>query len=600
MKTIQTTICVQFLFFLFYSTILFAQAGQNTRLDWKLHDVGQVRQLITNMGTEWKAQTDYPGLIYCEYPLNSNEEHIGEGGIWIGAISQGDTLVSASSVWANPRYEFYPGGSLDDTIWIVKKDLKIHIPYWKTYSAVSDQDFICKYTDYNILNIGDHKPLYLDIIQTSYAWSSAPLDEIIVYNYNIIPVKNDLQDVYFGFWLDGNVGYRAPGWGFALDDLSLYDHDLNMAIAYDPPIGEDGEAYSPIGIKIYPPEYLDPESLEWTFNWYAGGSSGSVPADRDPELYQQMSNGIIMPDQTAGSGSQFVYSFGPFDLSQNDTFKVVVGQVLGMGLKGLSKNAGRLDWLVSRKFQVPSAPPAPPLRVEIDSRKVILRWDVQPGDINPEEYKDPNRADSSANPFEGYRVYKSTQSSTGPWSLLAEYDEVDNVFNHNLGLEYEYVDEGLLDNFEYYYSVTSFSKPDTISEYPTQESSLSAGTRIVIPGTAAPEEVGKVAVVPNPYRGDIAYHQYNPPWERIPRGRNWMEQDRQVMFINLPSQCEIKIYTVAGDIVATLEHNNYEQGFEKWNLTSSVGQAVASGIYLFSVENLTTGRIQIGKFVIIK
>ncbi|NIA09961.1 MAG: hypothetical protein GWP10_09580, partial [Nitrospiraceae bacterium] len=113
--------------------------------------------------------------------------------------------------------------------------------------------------------------------------------------------------------------------------------------------------------------------------------------------------------------------------------------------------------------------------------------------------------------------------------------------------------------------------------------------------------IGKVAVVPNPYRGDIAYNIYNPPWEK-PGGTRarWMEQDRRIQFINLPAQCEIKIYTLAGDLVATIPHNDPNKGYEDWNLTSFAGQAISSGIYLFAAKDSKTGDVQLGKFVIIK
>jgi hypothetical protein len=68
----------------------------------------------------------------------------------------------------------------------------------------------------------------------------------------------------------------------------------------------------------------------------------------------------------------------------------------------------------------------------------------------------------------------------------------------------------------------------------------------------------------------------------------------------LPVECEIKIYTLAGDLVDTIYHNDPVEGFEGWNLTSSIGQAVASGIYLFSVKDLRNGNAQVGKFVILK
>jgi hypothetical protein len=81
-----------------------------------------------------------------------------------------------------------------------------------------------------------------------------------------------------------------------------------------------------------------------------------------------------------------------------------------------------------------------------------------------------------------------------------------------------------------------------------------------------------VAVVPNPYRATEA-------WDS-PTGH-------EVHFINLPSQAKIKIYSVAGDLVAELEHNDPVRDFERWNLKNRYGQDVASGIYVYRVESAT-------------
>ena len=79
----------------------------------------------------------------------------------------------------------------------------------------------------------------------------------------------------------------------------------------------------------------------------------------------------------------------------------------------------------------------------------------------------------------------------------------------------------------------------------------------------------------------------------------WMEQDRRIQFINLPSPSTIKIYTLAGDVIRELKHSDPSRGFIDWNLTSSVGQTIASGLYMFSVQD-EKGSLQVGKFVIIK
>ena len=92
-----------------------------------------------------------------------------------------------------------------------------------------------------------------------------------------------------------------------------------------------------------------------------------------------------------------------------------------------------------------------------------------------------------------------------------------------------------------------------------------------------------------------------PAWESPDGNRvRWTENDRRIQFINLPSPSEIKIYTMAGDLVDTIQHNDANRGFADWNLTSSIGQTISSGIYLFTVEDSRSGEVQVGKFVIIK
>lgn len=566
-----------------------------------MHNVGQVRQFVSNIGSLWPTGyliQDFTGMIYCEFPPNSFEEHVGEGGIWVGALVGNDTLVSVTTSW-HSSVEFFPSSDPADTVWVVLKGDTVDIPYWPQYTAISDQDFVCRYSDYNVSNIALHEPLFIDVIQTSYAWSSPPLDQMIVFNFYIIPTQIDLKDVYIAYWLDGNVGYRGEGWEFALDDYSIYIADQHLGISMDYPGRTDGKAYSPIGVKIYPPENTPESSLRWTFDWIEDPNFG--PPGRDGLRYAEMAKGVIQQDQKEAIGSQFIISFGPFNLSVGDTLHFRLGELLGAGLSGLMENAKQLDWLIKNDFHVPSPPPKPPLRVEARSHEVNLRWNALPGDKDPETYQDPYRADSSTVPFEGYRVYKSTISATGPWNLLAEYDLADNEYSHNIGLEREYTDVGLLNNLDYFYSVTAFSKPDTGSNFPSQESSIIANAQKAVPGNAPPENVGLVAVVPNPYRGDVAYHSYNPPWEKPdPSRKRWMEQDRRIQFINLPAKCEIKIYTLAGDLVNTISRDDPTKGYEDWNLTSAVGQAISSGIYLFTVEDEISGNVQVGKFVVIK
>ena len=582
-------------------------SAQQANLDYKVTRSSGVRQVITNLGTllGHPLELNYPGTINSEYPVGSFEEHHGEGGIWVGSINpNGDTLVTSTISWNSPPFwETYPSAEPWDTVWSVKRNETKDIPYLGSYTAISDEDFIMRYNDYSALSLRDnrHQPLYLEFIHKVYTYSSPlSLSEVIVHEVDVIPTRNDLFRAYIALWLDPNVGSIVNGANFQ-DDYSIYDDDLKLAMGVDSPGGNDGDAHSPIGIMAIPPEDVNQNLLKWTFSWGSNPFAPGMIPPNDKDKYEElMSSGDIQSDQQIATGSHFVLSFGPFNTAVNDTLTFRFAQVFGDGIEGVKNNAEVLQLLIDNGFKIPAPPPIPPLKVTTDNRTVTVDWSPT-AEVNPEIYTDNARADGTNIPFEGYRIYRSTQSLEGPWTLLAEYDIEDNGFGNELGIEYTYEDDFLLNNIEYYYTVTAFSKEDTVLNWPSLETSLFTNAVTAIPGTAPPVEVGGVAVVPNPYRGDVNYFSYNPPWEK-PDGtrQQWLEQDRRIQFINLPARCEIKIFTVAGDLVQTLQHNDLLLGYEDWNLTSSAGQAVASDIYLFTVENLDSGKIQTGTFVIAK
>ncbi len=586
-------IIICFACFVFTAINLFAQ-DRNPTIDYKVHDVGAFRQVVTNTGALWRQQSRYPGLIYTEFPLGSDEEHLGEAGFALAAIVNGDTLVTSSDSWDEPD-EMYPTDAEWDTIWVVKRNEHVNIgdpgdPYWQNYVGISDQDFICKYSDDFFTKITGHRPMHIECIQRTMAWGFAPFNEFLILQFWITSKKDTLKEAYFSWFCDGNVGKRLPGWDFARDDFSWYDKKNDIAFSEDSEGGVDGLAYSPIAYKIYPPD--NGEVVKTTFFWYSDWVD--VAANHE-ELYRRLSAGTIEKNQRIPIGSQFWLTKGPYTINPGDTLLFTVVQLLGDGVKGVYENLKSAEWLLYKNFAVPSPPPNPPLEVYADNHEVTLKWKD-----DPEKYHDPNRGDNIEYPFEGYRVYKSTQGYGGPWTLLAQFDKKGNFYGPNTGIRREYTDKGLLNNFKYFYSVTSFSLPDTTLNIADLESSLQDNALEVRPGPAPPKTVGKVAVVPNPYMGNEDYTAYQPPWESPPAGRVWMEQDRKIQFINLPQNCTIKIFTISGELVKTLEHNDPKRGYEEWNLVSQVGQAIASDIYLFVVKDKKNGNVQVGKFVVIK
>ncbi|HQV30918.1 MAG TPA: hypothetical protein PKV71_03535 [Calditrichia bacterium] len=102
----------------------------------------------------------------------------------------------------------------------------------------------------------------------------------------------------------------------------------------------------------------------------------------------------------------------------------------------------------------------------------------------------------------------------------------------------------------------------------------------------------KPYVVPNPYVGAASFE----PARFAVSGRG----ERRMEFRGLPAECTIRIFSVVGDLVQTLEHSGeITEGFVPWDLRSKDNLEVAPGLYIYHVES--EGRDPfIGKFAIIK
>ena len=106
------------------------------------------------------------------------------------------------------------------------------------------------------------------------------------------------------------------------------------------------------------------------------------------------------------------------------------------------------------------------------------------------------------------------------------------------------------------------------------------------------EQLDRIAVVPNPY---VVAASWEPRHIYI-SGRG----PRKIDFINLPSKCTIKIFTMSGYLVETIEHDSgLEDGSESWGLLSKDGLEIAYGVYLYHIKVEGIGETT-GKFAVIK
>ena len=264
-------------------------------------------------------------------------------------------------------------------------------------------------------------------------------------------------------------------------------------------------------------------------------------------------------------------------------------------------------------------PPQPSARSTPQDHAVVLEWDNE-----PERAIRSGRVGTSEFEFAGYKVYRlddwrreSTLPEPERWQRLAVFRPdpalggrpladvtVNSVLpdadgpggpHYPVG-RYRFVDERALDGFDYHYVVTALLRevlgPSATRAPLEYESPFFASfDDRVVPHAAARAAAGQVWVVPNPYRGSADWERPQVPGDVF---------TRHVDFMGLPrARCTVRIYTLAGDLVASVEHDGSRgDGQASWNLISRNGQDVESGVYLFTV-NSPLGH-QTGRFVVIR
>jgi hypothetical protein len=535
------------------------------------------------------------------------------------------------------------------------------------YGTVSELDMYFGYSDTNKIGgtsvPAGHTPLGLAVWQRMFSWQDRIKEPIIPLEFYYINVGRKTWDsVWVGFFADWDIGpISAPG--YFTRNSSGYFADVRTAYASN----VEDRPSTPIGVTVLQtPKSLD--SIRYTFQWFPGQETPNP----DVPKYNFMALGQIKPDEFPSiSDTRFIFAFGPFDkVYPGDTLKVVLSLVSGEGVKegrnNLHDNAARALELYYRGWTAPPVPPSPPLKITKLNDRVILNWKWERGDprFDPlQTWDDSNyvlnfldsthwrriHPDSGINPdiplpgfprkggriFEGFRIWRSVspELSVESFALLRQVDVgpqapfFDSLgFEYGTGLEYTLIDSGLVRGRPYWYAVTSFSIPgltiieqpdssglgtylDTLISPPTESSIEVNAQKVVLPFEPS-REVGKVKVVPNPYRTDHDYTFEAGGWEGL--SRKWTENDRVIWFIHLPPKCTIRIFSLSGDLIRTIEHDDQLRqaanqaansdvlpvGQEEWNLISESGRAIASGIYVYTVES-DFGR-QIGKFVVIR
>ena len=74
----------------------------------------------------------------------------------------------------------------------------------------------------------------------------------------------------------------------------------------------------------------------------------------------------------------------------------------------------------------------------------------------------------------------------------------------------------------------------------------------------------------------------------------------ELHFIHMPNKATIRIFTVQGYLVDTIEHESeINDGTATWNIMSKDNMHIAAGNYIYHVQAPGIGE-KIGRFVVIK
>ncbi len=266
-------------------------------------------------------------------------------------------------------------------------------------------------------------------------------------------------------------------------------------------------------------------------------------------------------------------------------------ELLETGKDSLFQTMDRALWTWNQNLNIPDPLPAPDLTVRSGPKVIYLDW---------EDLSNEGDYDTGVQDLDHYVIYRKQGNF-----LVDEYTEINSKGTHLLWepiatvpkTQTSYVDSNVVRGEAYHYAVTAVDdgSQNTNGLFPGQklESSKYANrTELAAyafePGKA---NANSVRVVPNPYivkAGEF----------------NFTGEDNKLLFVNLPAYCTLRIYTVTGDLIATLEHQSGSAD-ESWDQVTDSNQLIASGVYILQVDNASdlnkkTVSGSIEKFVIIR
>jgi hypothetical protein len=376
------------------------------------------------------------------------------------------------------------------------------------------------------------------------------------------------------------------------------------------------------------------------------------PFDDSQSIQRDTSNEALTNNSTFDS-----YMFyGPYDFAPGDKVKIVMTWVYGTGVTddiyafarsgatnlvaaqtalqnngvtNLERNLSHAQWLYDHGYDVPDQPPDVFALVQTNtSGGVDVKWSAA-----VESATHPDYTGAEAQDVAGYRVYRSNgawKGHLGPWSLVATIPKGTTPSSPDFkvavaGGVYTMTDLTAQAGFAYWYSVRPYASghtswtgdvvanaaqgtfanlPATVrtnlgnglqSAVGAPESKTLLEFRPLLPGNTQADALSlPVKVVPNPFKLD-AIHSYG--------------NSRNIRFTNVPRRARISIFSISGDLITEIIHdditttppgvNNPAEVTWTQGSRSGLGQ-VSPGLYFYVVQSLDTGAKADGTFMIVR
>jgi len=352
---------------------------------------------------------------------------------------------------------------------------------------VSNQDSYCAYND-SLNTIGI---LNLQINQTGYAFSQKSVRDMVIYIFDVTNRSTQTYDsLFFGIYADISCGGSDELQDYGARRMA-FDRSLNRVYLYKAGGAPSYQWSYPSGyfgiILLQSPKVNGVELgiTDWHYNLYADdldqdriqygilSSSPELQADKrlGANYFHPGANAPNMhyddPETISPAGDDVVSTFGsgPYTIAPGDTLRFITAWVAAGSVADMDRITANAYKLLATGFATSKPPEAPKVTAVPDDRKVHLTWD--------------NRAESSrdnitnAVNFEGYHIYKSVDKgqhwdqidrnavAAGPDPVpLTSFDKIDGM-GTDTGLQYSYIDSNVTNGYEYWYSVTGYTKPDS-------------------------------------------------------------------------------------------------------------------------------------------